>query len=80
MGDGLIGGGAHVAGGTGGSCRVVLSQHPTVALQVHVRQPGSIGDSVLTFLIDLDLGMIRPHVALPAHLRLAGHGLGEDVA
>ena len=59
---------------------VVLAHDPLGVVQVHLVHVGAEGDAVLGLVVDLDLRMVRPHVALAAGVGGAGLGGGELVA
>ena len=71
MRDRLGGGGGHVASGASRSLRVVLANDPGLGTEIHVSRsaPGGECNTVLGLVLDLDLRMIRTHVAASAVLR-----------
>src|SRR5262249_46417333 len=80
VGRGLLGRRAHVAGRAGRRPAVVLAHAPGGLLQVELVLVRGVEYAVLGFLVDLDLRVIRPEVALAAGVRLARLRLGEIVA
>ena len=61
----------HVAGGAGGDRHVPGREQLRIRLQVELGSAGLEQGAVLGLVVDLDLGVVRPHVTLSAGLRLS---------
>lgn len=66
VGDLLVRGRTHVAGGARRGSKIVLSHDPRIGIEIHLRDVGAELNSVLRFVVNLNLRMVRPHVTLPA--------------
>ncbi len=69
MGDGCFACRTHMAGRAGWRCIIILTNHPLGAVQVHPVLVGMESNTMLGFFIDLDLWMIRAHMAFAAIFR-----------
>ena len=59
---------AHVAGGTGGTGMSAVGELVGLRVQVHAAPLGVEEHAVLGLVVDLELGVVGPHVALAAGL------------